>query len=132
MVYKYEYQCKQLTPGERVFCSGFRISGNGHRIILNLPPCECEICCSNDPSLENFFRMRQRTPSAIVPVNPDGSLDWNNSRCIQDGIDISHSMNDAVTAYAQFITDGHIKATKALEAIQKTVNKINSILTPKV
>lgn len=92
-----------IRPGERYWVCGFRLDQSKHKIILDLPPCLAEACCDRWPEYEQNLRTRGGHASVLVPVKPDGTLDFSDARMINAGLEICKTENDARAAYLHMI-----------------------------
>lgn len=126
MIYTYERDMANLVPGTRVWAAGFAVSRSGTRVVLDLRPCQCELCAWHDRHFEPLLRARKRPARIVVPVLADGTLDWKNTRVIGQNVDISDSKDEAVAAYAHMVKSAKETVRKAQSAIARTERKIHA------
>ena len=100
-----------FRPGDKAWVSGFRLAAGGKKIIRNRPPVQVEIRCGPDPKLEACLRAMNRPADAVVPINPDGSLDFANASTWAN-LGFFYNKQDAEDYYQ-----------KALSAAKKTIDK---------
>lgn len=109
--YEYRKTGKPFTPGTRLYACIYRISRNGQKLVSYLQPCVVELCLYNQQALEERYRNQYPTkaPSYVVPVNPDGTLNWNKAHDLyechlsDDPSEIRQLMTAQITDAGQLI-----------------------------
>lgn len=115
-----------MVPGTRVWAAGFAVSRSGTRVVLDLRPCQCELCAWHDEHAEASLRAKGRPARVVVPVLDNNTLDWKNTRVIGQNVDISDSKDEAVEAYARMVDSATDTVRKAQSAIARTQRKIHA------
>lgn len=84
---RYEY-AKDLRaavkPGTRHWVCALRLNPALTRYVRNLAPTYVEACATRDAAAETAARARGSGTAAVVPVLPDGTLDWKRASGVSD------------------------------------------------
>lgn len=114
-----------IKPGDRFWICGFRLDKSKCKVILDMLPCLAEACCDRWPEYEQNLRTRGGRASVLVPVKPDGTLDFSDARMIGAGLEICKTENDARAAYLHMI---QIERYRIQERIA-SMEEVNTMLS---
>lgn len=65
-----------IRPGHRAYGCSLAISKSGRRMLRQLRPCVVELCSFDRQIEEKWYRDGSSVINYMVPVRPDGTLNW--------------------------------------------------------
>lgn len=119
-----------LKPGERIWACGFQLDATCRRVIFDLKPTLCEVCCQTDPVKEPAARKfdGMRYSRVAIPVDKNGNLAWNRPRQFTMYLDVRKTLAESKAAYQQYLTAAQDQAAKAHDRICDIEDGIKSRL----
>lgn len=121
---------RAFKPGDRIYISGFRVADSGGRVTRNRPPVLAEVCCTYSPASEQDCRRKGWPAMYLIPVKPDGSLDfmssvlWRHLGFYDDLQSAQLGYRDAVLRSRQTVRNAKKKAQAKFKKTEDYIDRV--------